>query len=294
MKPARSRGVALLLVMWAMFLMSFAILGLVGLLNITIGTASSMERVAIASSLAFAGTTMGRNPAFPADGLAERQKFPNGAGLEVVAVSENSKFHINRMLESNDRETLRALFRIWKLTDVEADTVLDCLFDYVEPGSTRRLNGAKAEQYRRVGRPAPPGRPFRSIEEMSSVLNFDLVVRHKENWREFFTIYGNGTLDLTTAPADLIKALCRVGDSSAMGILNARAKEGPGLPDLDSARSVMGLTEKEFSALDGRLAIGGSVRRVRSEARFAQARRTIEAIYRLEGGQATILEWKEW
>jgi general secretion pathway protein K len=253
-----------------------------------------MERVAMASSLAFAGATMGRNPDFPADGLAERQKFPDGGNLEVIVVSENSKFHINRMLESNDRDTLRALFRIWGLNDVEADTVLDCLFDYVEPGTTRRLNGAKAEQYRRAGRPAPPGRPFRSIEEMASVLNFDLVARRKENWREYFTVYGNGTLDLTTAPADLIKALCRVGDSSAKGILNARAKEGPGLPDLDSARSVMGLTEKEFNALDGRLAIGGSVRRVRSEGRIAQARRTIEAIYQLEGGEAKILEWKEW
>jgi general secretion pathway protein K len=294
MKSVHSRGVALLLVMWAMFIMSFAILGLIGLLNITIGTASTMERVAMASSLAFAGATMGRNPDFPADGLAERQKFPDGGNLEVIVVSENSKFHINRMLESNDRDTLRALFRIWGLNDVEADTVLDCLFDYVEPGTTRRLNGAKAEQYRRAGRPAPPGRPFRSIEEMASVLNFDLVARRKENWREYFTVYGNGTLDLTTAPADLIKALCRVGDSSAKGILNARAKEGPGLPDLDSARSVMGLTEKEFNALDGRLAIGGSVRRVRSEGRIAQARRTIEAIYQLEGGEAKILEWKEW
>jgi type II secretory pathway component PulK len=293
MKLSRRRGQALLLVMWAMFIMSFSIMGLVQLLRVNIGTASSMERVAIASSLAHAGVTMGRNVDFPVTGRPERQKFANGSELEVIAVSENSKLNINNLLGAQDRVVLRSLFRLWGLSDVEADTVLDCLLDYVEPGDTRRLNGAKGEQYRKVGRRPPPGRPFRSIEEMSSVLNFDLVARRKPNWREYFTIYSDGKLDLSTAPADLIKAVCRIGDSGARAVLQ-KMSSGAALPSLDETRLTMGLTEKEFGEVRDRLSVGGSVRRVRATGTLAQAKRAIEAIYRLDGNGAIILDWKEW
>lgn len=287
-----NRGQALLLVIWAMFVMCFAILGLVRLLNINIGTASAMKRVAMTSSVAFAGTTMGRNVDFPPNGQVEKRKFPNGCELEVFVVSENSKLNINQLLATQDRDTLRSLFKLWKLNDVEADTVVDCLLDYVEPGSTRRLNGAKAEQYKRAGRKGPSGKPFRSIEEMASVLNFDLVSRHKENWREFFTIYGDGKLDLTTAPADLIKVVCRIGDSGVRAI--TQRQSGHELKDMDAARMAMGLTEKEFKELGNRVSVGGKVRRIRSTATLAQARRTIETICRMDANETVILEWKEW
>ncbi len=289
-----NRGQALLLVIWAMFVMCFAILGLIRLLNITIGTSTAMKRVAMTSSVAFAGTTIGRNEEFPSNGRVEKQKFPNGCELEVFAVSENSKLNINTLLAAGDRDTLRSLFKLWRLNDVEADTVVDCLLDYVEPGGARRLNGAKAEQYKRAGRNGPAGRPFRSIEEMASVLNFDLVSRHKEDWREYFTIYGDGRLDLTTAPADLIKVVCRVGDSSARSIAHRQSQEGMELKDMNAARMAMGLTEKEFDGISSRISVGGKVRRVRSTATLAQASRTIETICRVDAGKAVILEWKEW
>ncbi len=284
------RGMALLLVMWAIFIMSFSIIGLLALLKLDIGGASGMERVAIASSLAFSGMTMGRQKDFPPDGKIEQQEFPDGGKISVSAISENGKLNINHLLGSGDRDTIRGLFKIWGLNDVEADTVLDCLFDYVEPGSTRRLNGAKAIQYRQAGRPAPPGRLFHSIDEMTSVLHFDLVVRRKENWREHFTIYGDGTLDLKAASPDVIRAFCRVGASSA------RAVEGgaSGYIDLDAVRLALGLTEKEFEKLRNQMSLGGSVRRVRATGTFAQAQRTIEAIYQINGSKAMILEWREW
>lgn len=283
-------GQALLLVIWAMFIMSFSILGLMRLLNVDIGTSTALERVAIASSLAFAGVTMGKNSGFPADAKAMTQSFPNGTRLELLVVSENGRLNINRILANQDRETLRALFKLWNLNDTEADTVVDCLLDYVEPGTVRRLNGAKAEQYRMAGRPVPPGRPFRSVDEMTSVLNFGLVTKRKDNWRDYFTIYGDGTLDLVSAPADLIKVVCKVGDASARALATGRAGE---IPDIDAARRAMGLTEKEFQQLAGRVSIGSKVRRVRSHATMGQASRTIEAVVRMEPSPA-ILNWREW
>jgi type II secretory pathway component PulK len=292
MKPSRKSGQALLLVMWAMFVMCFSILGLMRLLNVTISTASSMERVSIASSLAYAGTTIGKNEDFPPNGKPSKRQFPNGSELEITAVSENGKLNINTLLAAQDRTTLRALLRIWGLNDVEADTVLDCLLDYVEPGTTRRLNGAKAEQYRLAGRQPPSGKLFRSVDEMQNVLHFDMVTKKKDNWRDYFTIYGDGTLDLTTAPPDLIKAVCRVGDSSARGLAQAMTGEGRSIQDLEAARIAMGLTEKEFQELASRISMGGKVRRIRAKATFGQATRSIEMIFRMD--TSTILDWREW
>ncbi|HWL52645.1 MAG TPA: hypothetical protein VNQ90_09430 [Chthoniobacteraceae bacterium] len=291
MKPRFcKRGLALLLVMWALFVMNFAIIGLLSLLTINIGGASGMERVALASSFAFAGVTLGRNDDFPVTGEPEKQTFPNDGQLEVYAVSENGRLNVNRLLESGDRETLRALFRLWGLSDVEADTVLDCLFDYVEPGGDRRLNGAKAPQYRAAGRPAPPGRLFRSIDEMTAVLHFDLVTERKPAWRDDLTIYGDGTLDLRSASPEVIRAFCRVGDSSARAI--RRGAEH--LNDMEGVRMALGLTSKEFEPLRGRLSLGGKVRRIHSTGISAQAKRTIEAIYQIGNTSSVILEWREW
>jgi general secretion pathway protein K len=293
--PLKTQGAqALLLVLWAMFVMSFAILGLLQLLKINVGTAVAMDRLAIASSLAFAGITMGRNPAFVTDGKVVTQQFENGSSLEVSAVSENSKLNINRVLAGGDRNVLQSLFRIWGLSNAECSTVIDCLQDYVEPGDVRRMNGAKRQQYRAAGRQGPSGKPFRSIEEMSSVLNFDLVTRRKENWRDYFTIYGAGSLDLTTAPADLIRAVCRVGDSGAQSLLKKRSPENGGLKDLDAARVAMGMTNTEFNDLSSRLSVGGNVRRVKSVGALRQSTRTIEAVYVVGSGTSSILEWKEW
>jgi len=293
MKSAPTCGNALLLVMWAMFVMSVSILGLIHLLKITIGTASTMERVAIASSLAYAGTTIGRNAHFPADGKIDKRTFANGGQLEVTALSENGKLNIVNELASGERNTLRALFRLWGLNDVEADTVVDCLLDYVEPGAIRRLNGAKAEQYRMAGRDAPSGKMFRSVSEMANVLNFDLVSNRKANWMDFFTVYGDGTLDLTSAPADLIKVVCRIGDSSVSAIVRGQAEGGVPIRDLEAARMAMGLTDKEFSELRSRISVGGNVRRVLSKGSFAQNTRFIETIS-IVGNNPAILNWREW
>lgn len=285
---ARQQGVALILVMWALLMMSFAVIGLIALLKVDIGNASGMERAALASSLAFAGVTMGRNADFPATGQPEKMSFPDGGSIEVLAVSENGKLNVNFLLERGERDALRTLFRLWGLSDVEADTVLDCLLDYVEPGGDRRLNGAKAPQYRAAGRPVPPGRPFRSLDEMNAALNFDLVAHAKPDWRDFLTIYGDGTVDLRAASPEVIRAVCRVGDSSA------RAIQQGGQSDMEAVRIALGLTSAEFDEIQGRLSLGGKVRRVRATGAFAQAKRTIEAIYQINDTAPVVLEWREW
>lgn len=281
---------ALLLVMWALFILSFSIIGLLALLKIDIGNASGMERVALASSLAFSGITLGRHADFPLNSKPETLAFPDGGKLEVRVVSENGKLHVNKLLGSGKRGTLLELFRIWGLSDTEANTVLDCLLDYVEPGANRRLNGAKAPQYRAAGRAAPPGRSFLSIDEMKNVLNFDLVTNRRENWRDYFTIYGDGTLDLTAAEPDVIRAVCHVGEASA----NAVYQSGSDLKDMESVRAAMGLTSKEFEGLQDRLSLGGNTRRIHATGTFAQAKRTIEAIYQINGSASALLDWREW
>lgn len=289
----RRNGMALILVLWAMCVMTFSILGVLQLLSLNVTGATAMEKGAIAEAAAHGGVTIGSHAAFPMTGVPESWTEANGVELEVEATSELGRLHINRMLTEENREVLRQLFRSWGLRDAEADTVLDCLMDFIEPGNTRRLNGAKARQYQAAGLPLPLGRPFKSLEEMPMVLNFDLLMRVKPDWREYFTLHGEGQLDLISAPRDLIRAVCQVGDPGANGLLRRRENLDDPLTELEDARLAMGLTEPEFEAIRERITLNGTIRRIRSVAVMGGVTRRIQAVIDIDG-ERTLLEWRQW
>jgi len=289
----RRSGMALILVLWAMCVMSFSILGVLQLLSLNVTGATAMEKGAIAEAAAYGGVTIGSHDDFPMTGIPESWTEANGVELEVEVTSELGRLHINQMLTEENREVLRRLFRDWGLRDAEADTVLDCLMDYIEPGNTRRLNGAKARQYRDAGLPPPAGRPFKSLEELPSVLHFDLVMRVRPDWREYFTLHGEGKLDLISAPPDLVRVVCEIGDPGVNGLLRRREDRDDPLQELDDARLAMGLTEPEFEAIRERVTLNGTVRRIRSNAQMGGVHRRIQAVIET-GGERTLLEWRQW
>lgn len=291
---ALRRGAALLLVMWAMFVMSFSIMGIVQLLRINIDAAVAMERLTLVSMATLSGVSIGQHPEFPANGRTYHLEHDSESDLVVRAVTENSKLKLQTVITEEGRPVLEALFSEWGLTRSEISTVVDCLLDFVEPGDLRRLNGAKRQQYRTVGQPnLPPGRPFVSIDEMSKVMHFDLVTRRNENWHQAFTLYGDGKLDLNSASPDLIKAVTGAGDPGIRSLIREREAMEGGLADLEQARLALGFTEKEFSDMKERVRLGGDVRRVLAVGSRGGASRSIEAVFDLTTDVPRLLQWKE-
>ena len=89
----------------------------------------------------------------------------------------------------------------------DVPALVDRLADYTDADDLRRLNGAEAREYERVGRSPPPGRPLLHPRELSRVLGWDAlppaVLARAQDWS---TSAYSGALNLNTAPLPLLAA----------------------------------------------------------------------------------------
>ncbi len=122
-------------------------------------------------------------------------------------MGEASRLNINVLLADRNSQVLDRLFRLWGLSDEEVRIVTDSLGDWVDRDGLPRLNGAEREQL--VGQDQyslPENRNFRSVNEMARVRGMDAVARAKPDWKDYFTVYGNGKIDIQDASADVLEA----------------------------------------------------------------------------------------
>jgi general secretion pathway protein K len=128
-----------------------------------------------------------------------------GEGYEVKLISEGARFNINYIIAQNDKELLKSVFIKWGLELDDAQEVTDALIDWVDAGDEEQLNGAEKKYYAKEGRVNQPfNHPFYDMSEISLVRGMNLVEAVKPDWREYFTIYSEGQLDLNEASAELI------------------------------------------------------------------------------------------
>lgn len=103
---------------------------------------------------------------FAVDGTPGAISF-DGILVSVTVASEAGKIDLN----GTDRTLIFGLFEAAGLDRTAADAMADRVLDWREPGDLKRLNGAKAADYRAAGLPyGPRGGPFESIGELNLVL----------------------------------------------------------------------------------------------------------------------------
>lgn len=113
-------------------------------------------------------TLVDQRPAmrWPTDGTS-RDIMINGLPVEVRIEGDAGKVALN----SANQALLVGLLTATGLDHTTADILSDRILDWREPGPLKRLNGAKAEDYRAAGLPyGPRGGPFQSIDELKLVM----------------------------------------------------------------------------------------------------------------------------
>ena len=99
------------------------------------------------------------------------------------------------------------MFIDWGLELEDAQEIADALTDWVDADDDVALNGAEKDDYEKAGRINQPfNRPFYDLSEVRLVRGMDLVEAVRPDWRNWFTIWSGGALDLNEAPAELIAA----------------------------------------------------------------------------------------
>jgi len=223
-----NRGVALLLVLWALVLLGTLALGF----SWSMRTEALAARNGIDEARAYFQARTGVNRAVmllatlsPDNVLAAAIAGEDGdAAYEVRVESESGKVDVNLVSE----DVLLEILKKGGLPDEETESVRDAILDWKDPDDTPRPRGAEAPEYGRLQEPVTPRNgKIRSVEELSFVKGVT-----KEFFRVFlskvFTAHGNSPkVNFLRAPEIVLRSLPGVSVEAAERIVAGRAEEPP-------------------------------------------------------------------
>ena len=160
----------------------------------------------------------------PADGLAFSLPF-GGRRVAMRVEDEAGKIDLNLA----QGELLRRLFVAVGVDPLAAQALVDKILDWRQAGSGRRLNGAKAEDYRAAGYAYAPRQGFfESVAELQLVMGMTPALYARV--APSLTVYSQTAwADPAFAPPDVLAALAAMGAAPASQIL-ARRAAGQGAP----------------------------------------------------------------
>lgn len=173
--PARRQGIALVLVLWILALLSVIAGSLVFSSRTEVLMAANLVSAARGEAAADAGVHKAiyelTRPAtdvlrWNGDGLTHSWDF-GGARLLVTILDESGKVDVN----TASIQLLKGLFLAVGVPDSEADSLVDAIADWRDQDDLRSLHGAERAEYSAAGRDdGPSNAPFEAIEELQQVL----------------------------------------------------------------------------------------------------------------------------
>lgn len=299
------RGAALLLVLWAIAVLSFSVLWVSNLVNSDMEAGAADAKGLRARQIALSGVALGLHPKVTREDtdLLERD-VGYGERMQVRIRGEGARLNINQLLAEQDRATLQNLFMLWGLDNRQADTLIDRLIDWVDDDIGRQMNGAERSEYEALGiMDAPANRPFRSVDEMGRVLGMEVLSEVHPDWREAFTIFGNGQVDVNEASSDVLQAVTGLPPEMVEEILRMRrgadgmepSEDDLRFEDIAQLRGWLQASKRPYEQVEPKLATESSVKRIDSRGIVGDREVSISVVAEstATGGSPTYLLWEE-
>jgi hypothetical protein len=248
-----------MLMIWAVLLMSITVMGVVEYVRSSAEEAKLAAYEFRALHLAESGLAVGMHPNTRRGDLVLKQKIGPESGFDVVINYEGARIPINYATDERLREAIYNLLIYWQLNADEAATAADSLADWIDNDSSPRANGAEADYYQQLGiYDAPRNQGFVRVDEMLLVRGMEAVDRRKPDWREYFSIYGEGQIDLRTVFKDVLLAVTGASESDVNRFITERdgADGIPGTEDDrrirdEEAYQLLGLSGDRLAAIRG-------------------------------------------
>jgi general secretion pathway protein K len=234
-------GSALIAVFWFMAILSLAVFSTIWVVDADMKSVHQQTLSFRALQLAEMGVAIAANPVVEEYDPILNQFVEGESGLEegfsVRIRSEAGLMNINRMLTGQDREFLEHVFEEWGMELTDAQEVVSALLDWTDQDEINSIpsldGGAEKDYYEELGNDNYPfDRPFYDIEEMSLVRGIDLVAAYKPNWREYFTVFSEGGIDLNEASAEII-SLAAEADPEFVNDLVVQRAGSDGIEDTE-------------------------------------------------------------
>jgi len=301
--PAQKRGVALIAVLWLIAILAMACIAALRVISFDMDLASAKVHGSRARQIAEMGIAVGSNPVVERDDPILRQfDEGNGEGFEVKLIPEGARFNINAIILREDKSLLRTMFIDWGLDLDTAQAIADALADWVDADDEVSLNGAEVGYYKSIGSINQPfNRPFYDLDEMRLVRGMNLVEAIRPDWRNWFTIWSGGQLDINEATAELIAAAAEVDPEQATIIPETvRGPDGirgneDDVPFENAAQALalVGVSAEARPDIAARFMVNDTTIRIESTGYAAGAKRRINVIVRNRTGQPALLERTE-
>ena len=298
-----NRGAALMAVLWLIAILAMACMAALRVISFDMEIATAKIHGSRARHVAEMGIAIGSNPVVKrADPILRQLNGDTGEGFEVRILSEGGRFNINAILLQDDKALIREIFSTWGIELEVAQEIADALGDWVDADDDVALNGAEKGDYEKAGRVNQPfNRPFYDISEVRLVRGMDLVEAVRPDWREWFTIWSGGALDLNEASAEMIAAAAEIPVEQA-DIVPETVRGTDGERDTEddapfqnaaAALDLLGIDVEGRPDIARRFTANDATTRIESIGYAEGAKRKINVIVRNRTGKPALLERTE-
>lgn len=225
------RGIALVLVLWALLLLiivtgSFSLMARMDRLEANVLLSGTQARMSAGAAINLAVLAL-RDPEdltrMRADGRVYATEL-DGVKVEVSAIDERGKLDIN----ATDELTLANLFTGNGLEPDQAEVLAAAVMDWRDEDELERVNGAEEEAYLAAGlEMGPANRSFIMTEELLQVIGMDYEFYRK--LEPGITVYSLvGEPDPAFAPVQALMAMPDITYEEAVNFVQERNSREPG------------------------------------------------------------------
>lgn len=328
---AGRRGVAMLIVLWVILVLSLLISGFAFTMHVETQVASFGRKELKAEMLARSGVEVARMQ------LVLAQKSPTDAGFDapsqpwatnedlyvdhqlgndtftgtynVKVTDEESKLPVNRA----SQEQLKRLLDLLEVDPSDQDVIVDSILDWIDDNDAHKLNGAEDEYYESLSPPyKAKNAPVDRVEELLLVrgvtreLMYGAPAKEDEPAKpgliDLLTATSSGQINVNTASSFVLQALLGMDESQVQLILNRRdgADGLMGTDDDQPFRSIGeftallgGVDEATRTQVSQLLTVKSAYFTVKSVGEVAGVKRTVLATLRRDNTDISTVAWRE-
>jgi general secretion pathway protein K len=300
-KKSRNRAAAIMLALWALFVLSAMIISWALDINTRLTISGSANRLVEAEAMACSGAEVAMNPFVKPGSPALRGSFPPNQSFQARITGEGGRLNLKFLLAGENPVNLEVLRKYLEVKGVdlnERDRMIDCLLDWVDPDNLVRLNGAEDEPGYK-----PSNAPLKTLEELKRVKAWEEFTS-RPDWDADFTLNSpDAKIDVNWASRDVLLALPGFTEPLADRFLQLR--RGPddieGTDDdvlfagAEDVRIALGFRDDQFRQLTNLIRYDSQVVRIVSVGRSGPATRTVRLVIFKQNGGIRLIPgtWKE-
>jgi len=298
LSPSRQQaGAALLLALWALFLLSAMVIAWALDLNSRLTLTGNASRVLEAEAMASSGAEVALNPSVEPGSSALHGSLGRNQTYEARIVGEGGRLNLNWIVSGENPQRIALLRKYLEVKGVdlnERDRMIDTLLDYVDPDDLPRLNGAESGPGYQ-----PRNALLQHLEELKLIPGWEKFTANPD-WDADFTLYSSGPVDLAWASRDILLSLPGFNEPIVDRFLELRrgtdqldgTEDDEDFESLDQVRLALGFSPEQFAQLSGLVGFKDQVMRVVSVGKSGGATRTVQMIIR-KSATPQLIRWKE-